>query len=101
MTYRVIDKCEFSLLCGFVNDYELIAPVQKAGAMFLVWLPALCALGARGDNPPAMRVDGNILIKPPSRGILMIVQAVKIRREGGGYGPEGLQPVAYEVECKF
>ena len=63
--------------------------------------PTLCALGARGDNPPAMRVDGNILIKPPSRGILTIVQAVKIRREGGGYGPEGLQPVAYEVECKF
>ena len=62
----------------------------------------LCALGARGDNPPAMRVDGNILIKPPSRGILTIVQAVKIRWEdGGGYGPEGLQPVAYEVECKF
>ena len=41
--------------------------------------PTLCALGARGDNPPAMRVDGNILIKPPSRGILTIVQAVKIR----------------------
>ena len=62
----------------------------------------LCALGARGDNPPAMRVDGNILIKSPSRGILTIVQAVKNRREGGGgYGPEGLQPVAYEVECKF
>lgn len=64
--------------------------------------PTLCALGARGDNPPAMRVDGNILIKPSSRGILTIVQAVKIRREdGGGYGLEGLQPVAYEVECKF
>ena len=101
MTYRVIDKCEFSLLCGFVNDYELIAPVQKGRSYVFGMAPALCALGARGDNPPAMRVDGNILIKPPSRGILTIVQAVKIRREGGGYGPEGLQPVAYEVECKF
>ena len=43
-----------------------------------------------------------MLIKPPSQGILTIVYAVKIRREdGGGYGLEGLQPVVYEVECKF
>ena len=60
------------------------------------------AVGARGDNSPTMRVDGNMLIKPPSQGILTIVHAVKIRREGGGgYGLEGLQPVVYEVECKF
>lgn len=69
--------------------------------MFLVWLPALCALGARGDNSPTMRVDGNMLIKPLSQGILTIVYAVKICREdGGGYSPEGLQPVAYEVDVQ-
>lgn len=88
MTYRVIDKCEFSLLCGFVNDYELIAPVQKAGAMFLVWLPALCALGARGDNPPAMRVDGNLLCKTT---LPMDIDDCSgrqnpSRKGGGGYG---------------
>ncbi|CDD68102.1 unknown [Eggerthella sp. CAG:368] len=42
MTYRVIDKCEFSLLCGFVNDYELIAPVQKGRSY--VFGMATCSL---------------------------------------------------------
>lgn len=42
MAYRVIDKCEFSLLCGFVNDYELIAPVQKGRSY--VFGMAACSL---------------------------------------------------------
>ena len=61
---------------------------KKAGAMFLVWLPALCALGARGDNPPAMRVDGNLLYKTT---LPMDIDDCSgrqnpSRKGGGGYG---------------
>ena len=88
MTYRVIDKCEFSLLYGFVNDYELIAPVQKGRSYVFGMAPALCALGARGDNPPAMRVDGNLLCKTT---LPMDIddcsgRQYPSRKGGGGYG---------------
>ena len=78
-----------SLLCGFVNDYELIAPVQKGRSyVFGMALPALRALGARGDNPPAIRVDGNLLYKTT---LPMDIddcsgRQYPSRKGGGGYG---------------
>ena len=62
--------------------------------------PTLCALGARGDNPPIMRVDGNLFYKTifPTDFNDCSGRYNPSRKGGGGYGLEGLQPVAYEVD---
>lgn len=80
MAYRVIDKCEFSLLCGFVNDYELIAPVQKGRSYVFGIGYLLSALLAReAITHPLCGWTATCFTKPPFRWILTIVQAVKIR----------------------